>query len=223
MCGRVVQADAPVEVAELVGARQLGLDLKPRYNVAPTMPLAVVVEREGERVLTTFRWGLIPPWAREARIGQRLINARGETVAEKPAFRAAFRRQRCLVPVDAYYEWQRDGTTTVPYAIRRRDRRPLVLAGLWATWRDPANGQPVETCAVVTTAANATVGAVHERMPVVLPEAAWEAWLDPGFEDLGALQAMLGPCPAEWLDAYRVSPRVNAVRNDSPELLEPAR
>jgi putative SOS response-associated peptidase YedK len=142
-------------------------------------------------------------------------------VAEKPAFRAAFRRQRCLVPVDAYYEWQREGSTTVPYAIRRRDRGPLVLAGLWATWRDPATGQPVETCAVVTTAANATVGAVHDRMPVVLPEASWASWLDPGFADLVALQAMLGPCPAEGLEAYRVSPRVNAVRNDGPELLEP--
>ena len=221
MCGRVVQADAPVEVAELAGARHLVLDLEPRYNVAPTMPLAVVVEREGERVLTAMRWGLIPPWAREARIGQRLSNARGETVAEKPAFRAAFRRQRCLVPVDAFYEWQRDGSTKVPHAIRRRDGKPLVLAGLWATWRDPATGQPVETCTIVTTAANAAVEAIHDRMPVILSEGAWAAWLDPGFPDLAALQAMLGPCPAEGLEVYRVSPRVNAVRNDGPELLEP--
>ena len=221
MCGRVVEADAPIEFSEHVLARQLILEFEARYNIAPTMPLYLVAEIEGERVLTAMRWGLIPQWAKDPSIGQKLINARAETVAEKPAFRAAFRRQRCIVPVDAFYEWQRAGSAKIPHAIRRRDRKPLALAGLWSSWTDRATGATVDTCAIITTTANELMATIHDRMPAVLPEDTWEHWLDPSLDDVDALQAMLGPCPSDSLEAYRVSPRVNNTRNDGPDLLEP--
>lgn len=223
MCGRMTQYLSSEEIAALFGAEPLVSLAGGRYNVAPTQT-ALVVEEDGERrVIAAHRWGLIPPWADSAKIGSQMINARSETVAEKPSFRSAFKRQRCLVPVDGFYEWQKVGSTKVPHAIVRKDGQPLALAGLWSSWRDPATGEELRTFTVITTQANATMQPLHERMPVILPDDAWERWLDPTFTDIPALQALLRPAPDDLLNAYPVSRLVNDVRNDGPQLLLPLR
>lgn len=221
MCGRITQHLSSDEIAALFGAEPL-VDLPGgRYNVAPTQMVMVVREEEQRRVVVAQRWGLIPPWADSPRIGARLINARGETVAEKPSFRSAFKRQRCIVPAEAFYEWRRDGSGKVPHAVVRRDGQPLSLAGLWSSWRDPASGEELPTFTIVTTAANETIRPLHERMPVILPEAVWDTWLDPSFQDVPFLQALLRPAPDDVLRTYQVSPAVNNVRNDGPQLVLP--
>ena len=222
MCGRITQYLSSEEIAALFGAEPL-VDLPGgRFNVAPTQTVMVVVEDGERRVVTAHRWGLIPPWAESPQIGSRLINARGETVAEKPSFRTSFRRQRCLIPVDGFYEWKQEGAGKVPHAIVGCDGKPLALAGLWSSWRDPGTGEEIRSFTIVTTAANRQMRPIHERMPVILPEESWGLWLDPSFQDVGALQSLLQPYPDDQLRAYPVSRRVNDVRNDGSELLEPA-
>lgn len=221
MCGRMTQYLSSEEIAALFGAEPFGGPSGGRYNVAPTQT-ALVVEEDGERrVIAAHRWGLIPPWADSAKIGSQMINARAETVAEKPSFRSAFKRQRCIVPVDGFYEWQKVGTTKVPHAIVRKDGKPLALAGLWSSWRDPNTGEELRTFTVITTRANATMQPLHERMPVILPDEAWDRWLDPTCSDVPALQSLLRPAPDDLLHAYSVSRLVNDVRNDGPQLLLP--
>jgi putative SOS response-associated peptidase YedK len=172
----------------------------------------------GGRELALVRWGLIPAWAKEASIGGRLINARSETVAEKPAFRSAFRKRRCLVPADGFYEWRKreGGGPKQPMLVRRRDGAPFAFAGLWEHWRGPEG--EVQTCTILTTEANAVLAPIHDRMPVILDPAAYDRWLDParpGAEEL------LRPCSDGWLEAFPVSTRVNNVRNDVAELIAP--
>jgi putative SOS response-associated peptidase YedK len=171
--------------------------------------------------VTTYRWGLIPPWAAQPRIAGRTFNARSETVAVTPAFRAAFRRRRCLVPVDSFYEWRRENGVRQPYRILRADGLPLVLAGLWAGWRDPETGGIRRTFTIVTTSANERIAKLHDRMPVILPRGAWSTWLDPRPADPGELHALLVPSDDEPLDIYPVVGLVNNVRNDGPALVEP--
>lgn len=220
MCGRITQYLSPTELATLFDAETLADSTSARYNLAPTQ-MALVVEEDGERrVVVAQRWGLVPPWADSPKIGSQLINARAETVAEKPSFRSAFKRQRCIVPVNGFYEWQKVGATKVPHAIVRKDGQPLALAGLWSSWHDPQTGEEMRTFTIVTTEANATMRPLHERMPVVLPDDAWDTWLDPSFQDVGALKSLLRPAPDDLLRTYPVSRRVNDVRNDDPELLE---
>jgi putative SOS response-associated peptidase YedK len=220
MCGRLTQKLSAAEIAELFGAEARVDDAGEHYNLAPTQPVRAVVDRGGQRVVDTFRWGLIPGWADDPRIGSRMFNARAETVAEKPAFRSAFRRQRCIVPADFFYEWQTRRRTKQPYAIGRKDGRPLALAGLWAIWRGP-DEQTIPSCTVITTAANQLLAPLHDRMPVILPEEAWADWLDPQEQDPLRLQANLVPYPDDRLILYPVSPLVNNVREDGPRLLEP--
>src|SRR6478736_5044359 len=179
MCGRFTQQRPASELAEIFGAEPLVDDPGGHYNVAPTDDALVVVQRDERRGLTAYRWGLIPHWATEARVGAKMINARAETITSSPAFRDAFVRKRCLVPVDSFYEWKREGTVRQPYRIVRRDGRPLALAGLWAGWRDPAADAVVRTFTIVTTTPNDQLADLHDRMPVVLPDDAWERWLDP--------------------------------------------
>jgi putative SOS response-associated peptidase YedK len=224
MCGRFTQERATSELAEIFGAEDR-VDLPGgRFNVAPTDPAAVVVQREDHRAITAYRWGLIPHWSETAKTGNRMFNARAESIDRNPAFRYAFGKRRCLVPVDAFYEWRRDGEARLPYAVVRADRKPMALAGLWAGWKDPGTEEIIRSFTIVTTGPNDLMRPIHNRMPVVVPESAWDRWLDPTLTkpaDLAELHGLLVPAEDDMLDAYRVSPRVNSVRNDGPELVEP--
>jgi putative SOS response-associated peptidase YedK len=221
MCGRFTQQRPTSELAEIFDAENLADDPGGHFNVAPTDPAAVIVQRDDRRAVTTYRWGLIPHWAAEARIAGRTFNARSETVAETPAFRDAFRRRRCLVPVDSFYEWRRENGVRQPYRILRADGLSLVLAGLWAGWRDPDTGGVRRTFTILTTRANEAVSGLHDRMPVILPRPAWATWLNPRSVDTGELSALLGPSEDEPLEIYPVVGLVNNVRNQGPALVEP--
>jgi putative SOS response-associated peptidase YedK len=221
MCGRLTQQLSSEEIARLFDAKDEVHDAGGNYNVAPTQPIRAILERDDERVLTILRWGLVPPWADSLQIGARLINARGETLAEKPSFRTAFRRHRCLIPADSFYEWQTTPGGKTPYVIERQDGQPLAMAGLWSSWRAPTTSATIPTCTIVTTTANALVAPVHDRMPVILPTTDWDEWLDPANENVAALQSLLRPFPADQLTAYRVAALVNNVRNNGPELVQP--
>ena len=209
------------DLAEIFGAEPLVDEPGGRYNVAPTDEALVVVQRDERRALTSYRWGLIPHWAENARIASRTFNARAETVATAPVFRDSFRRKRCLVPVDGFYEWKREGSVRQPYRVFRADGRPLVLAGLWAGWRDPATDDVRRTFTIVTTAPNATLAELHDRMPVIVPDDAWDRWLDPRPAEPGELRALLEPDETVPLVIAAASRLVNDVRRDGPELLLP--
>jgi len=221
MCGRFSQQRPASELAEIFSAEPIADDPGPRYNVAPTDEALVVVQREDRRGVTSYRWGLIPHWADSAKVGSRMFNARAETLAGAPAFRDAFQRKRCLVPVECFYEWRREGAVRQPYTISRADGAPLVLAGLWDGWRDPATDVVRRSFTIVTSAPNEAMAAIHNRMPVILPEPDWDAWLDGRFADRGRLLAMLEPRDEPELAITAVSQLVNNVRNDGPELVVP--
>lgn len=227
MCGRFAQPRSAEELARIFHARPATDLAGERFNVAPTDEVAAVVEHHGERVVDAFRWGLVPFYAGSARDGARLINARAETVERSPAFRTAFARHRCIVPADAFYEWRprRDPETgravrSQPFAVRRSDGEPLALAGLWSSWRDPDTAARLYTCSILTTVPNELVARIHDRMPVVLDPGDWDAWLAEGTPP-ERLRSLLRPAPEERLHAYAVSPAVNNVRNEGPELLAP--
>jgi putative SOS response-associated peptidase YedK len=224
MCGRMAQQRPSSELAEIFEAEDRIEAPGGRFNLAPTDDAAVVVQREAQRAITAYRWGLIPHWSDSPKTGNRMFNARAEGIDRQPAFRYAFSKRRCLVPVDAYYEWQRAGSVRQPYAIVRPDGRPIALAGLWAGWKDEDTGEVIRSFAVITTAANEMMAAIHNRMPVMLPEDAWERWLDPARTagaGLAELHGLLVPSDEDWLERYPVSQRVNNVRNDGPDLVEP--
>ena len=218
MCGRFTQERPASDLAEIFGAEPLVDDPGARYNVAPTDEALVVVQRDERRAVTAYRWGLIPHWATDAKIGSRMINARAETITASPAFRDAFVRKRCIVPVESFYEWKRDGTIRQPYRIVRRDGEPLALAGLWAGWREPDTGAVRRTFSIVTTTPNEAVATLHDRMPVVLERETWDRWLDPRPADPSELMGLLAPSEAD-LEIYAVGRDVNDVRRDGPELI----
>ncbi len=222
MCGRytlTAPGEIVAEVFELVDVPPI----LPRYNVAPTQEAAVVrVTAPGApRTLAPLRWGLIPYWAKDRAIGNRLINARAESLVDKPAFRDSFRRQRCLVPADGFYEWKKlDAKTKQPYLIHRQDRRPFGLAGLWSSWRSPDAGR-IETFTIITTTPNGLMRPLHDRMPAILDPRDFAAWLDPANRDVAQLQALLAPAPeAGWLTTP-VSRAVNSAAHDAPDCIEP--
>jgi putative SOS response-associated peptidase YedK len=221
MCGRFSQQRPASELAEIFAAEPLADDPGPRFNVAPTDDALVVVQRADRRAITAYRWGLIPHWADAAKVGSRMFNARAETLTTSPAFRDAFQRKRCLVPVDGFYEWHREGTRRQPFAIARDDGRPLALAGLWSGWRDPAADRVVRTFTIITTRPNDQLAGLHDRMPVVVPDEAWGRWLDPAFPDPAELHGLFEPSDEIGLRIWPVSSLVNNVRNDGPELFEP--
>ncbi|MFO1189601.1 MAG: SOS response-associated peptidase [Alphaproteobacteria bacterium] len=220
MCGRY-SITTPVDALRRAFDIDERPNLAPRYNAAPTQSLPVVRRtRAGRHAIKLLRWGLVPSWAKEASIGARLINARAESVADKPAFRAAFRHRRCLVPADGFFEWQADPVSgrKQPFHIHAPDRGVFAFAGLWEEWRGPEGA--IETFAIITTDANRRLGAIHDRMPVVLDGAAYRAWLAP--DALAAdLQALLVPAPDDTLIATPVSTRVNRVANDDPACIAP--
>jgi len=225
MCGRFTQERPASELAEIFAAEPLADELGARYNVAPTDEASVIVQRDDRRAVTAYRWGLVPHWATDAKSASRMFNARAETITASPAFREAFRRRRCIVPVDSFYEWKREGTVRQPYRVSRDDGLPLALAGLWAGWRDPETEEVRRTFTIVTTTPNEAMADLHDRMPVMLDEAVWDRWLIDGRAgptvDEGELLAMLRPTDAVQLRIYPVNRYVNDVRRDGPELIEP--
>jgi putative SOS response-associated peptidase YedK len=193
----------------------------PAYNIAPTQPVATVVvaSPDASRELVWMHWGLIPSWAKDRRVGSRMINARAETVAQKPAYRTAFRRRRCLLLADGFYEWQRLDGKKLPYFIHLRDDRPFAFAGLWEHWQGPGE-ETLQSCALVTTEANELMRPIHDRMPVILPEGEYARWLDPSLDAPESLLPLLRPYPSEAMAAYRVSTYVNNPTHDSPLCVE---
>jgi putative SOS response-associated peptidase YedK len=221
MCGRYAQYSPAEAIADAFGAL-LEIDAEdPRYNAAPMQWLPVVRQRpNGDRVVQRLRWGLMPSWSKDESIGAKLINARGETVATKASFRAAFRQRRCIVPADGFYEWATRPDGKQPYYLHAPDGSLLALAGLWERWTRPDDGESIDSFAIVTTDANAVVGTLHNRMPVILAPAGVAAWLDRE-TPAEVLQGLLVPCPGERLAMHPVSRAVGSVRNDDPTLIAP--
>jgi putative SOS response-associated peptidase YedK len=224
MCGRFTLT---VDIADLQDAFPgvaLPDELPPRYNIAPTQPVAVIANN-GENMLEYYRWGLIPAWAKDPKIGNRMINARAETLAEKPAFRTAFKKRRCLIPTDGFYEWRADTQpgrkTKTPMYIRLKSGKPFAFAGLWEAWR-PEGAAPILTCTIITTTPNSLVEKIHDRMPVILPPEAYAQWLAQDDQAPDRLSKLLKPYPASAMTAYPVATLVNRPGVDSPELIQPA-
>lgn len=220
MCGRYTLTRWSEEVAGIVKA-STNLNLTPRYNIAPTQPVATILQPESssERELRFLHWGLIPSWAKDESMSARMINARAETVAEKPAFRSAFKRRRCLVLADGFYEWQTQGKKKQPFYFKLKDGEVFGFAGLWEHWEK--NGNVVESCTIITTNANNLMQSIHDRMPVILPAKDYEMWLDPDTAKIEKLQELLQPYSEEKMTAYPVSTIVNKPANDSAECVEP--
>ena len=222
MCGRYAFF-SPAEAVKRVFALDDVPALEPRYNVSPTQDVPTVrAGEEGARAFALLHWGLVPKWAKEKAIGNRMINARAETLAEKPSFRDAFRKRRCLVLADGWYEWQVAPGGKQPWFVRLKDARPFAFAGLWERWKDPASGAPLESCTIVTTDAAESIRKIHERMPVVLAEADQDRWLDTAFSDTDKLSDLLRPCDPKLLEAWKVGREVNAPKNQGPELIAEA-
>ncbi|MGI9666161.1 MAG: SOS response-associated peptidase [Acidimicrobiia bacterium] len=222
MCGRFVQVEKPEFYAEHFGAEFVRTEtLQTNYNVAPTEKVYAVAEHDGDRALTSFRWGLVPFWAKDKKIGSRSINARSETAATKPTFKSSFERRRCLIPADGFYEWQRKEAGKLPHYITSAEGTPLPLAGLWASWKDPETEEKLLTCTILTGKPNSLMEPIHDRMPIILPKDKWSAWLDPGFQDVDALSGLMHPLPSDQLKAYPVSTLVNKVANKTADLITP--
>jgi putative SOS response-associated peptidase YedK len=219
MCGRYTLATNTQKLAESFSGFEVPAELPPRYNVAPTQPIAVVANN-GQHKVEFFQWGLIPSWAKDPKIGNQLINARAETLGEKPSFKNAYKRRRCLVLADGFYEWKKedDGAKT-PMYIRLASGDPFAFAGLWEMWQTAEN--TILSCTIITTDPNDLMAQIHNRMPVILPPAAYEQWLDPAERRPDDLQGLLHPYPTELMTAYPVSKMVNSPKNDSPALIEP--
>jgi putative SOS response-associated peptidase YedK len=242
VCGRFVSSSSADQIGAYFGAEQPGTDLGQNYNVAPTNDVyAVVAGPDGTRRVEVFHWGLVPIWAKDIKIGSKMINARAETLADKSAFKPLLKAKRCIIPMDGFYEWKSLGGLDVPAGldtptarraqpakqpmfIHRSDDEPLAVAGLWSPWRDPRGGPDapwLHSTTVITTSANETLAPVHDRMPVILPASAWTEWLDPGNGDIDALRRLLVPAPNSLLTMHAVSTEVNRVANKGPELIEP--
>lgn len=222
MCGRFTQQRPTSELAQIFEAEDLADHPGGRFNVAPTTQAAVVVQHEERRAVVRYRWGLVPAWAKDPKAVKNTFNARAEGLTTSPMFRDAFRKRRCLVPVDGFYEWRREGTARHPMRILDPSGAPLVLAGLWASRRNDETGEPERSFTIVTTRPNGFMASIHDRMPVILTPDTWGVWLDPEPQDPGELAALLEPREDLELDAYEVVPLVNKVGNDGPDLWVPA-
>jgi putative SOS response-associated peptidase YedK len=217
MCGRYTLRTPVDTLAERFEIDDTPSSIAASYNVAPTQGVATVLVEDGKRKLEMLHWGLIPSWADDPSIGNRMINARAETVAEKPSFRKAFRNHRCLVLADGFYEWQKTANGKQPYYIRMEDDSPFAFAGLWESWK---NGSEVRSATIITTDANDVVAPIHNRMPVILHPEDYDLWLDPDFDEKEPLSTLLNPYPAEAMEAYPVSRRVNSPSNNEKSCIE---
>ena len=218
MCGRYTLTSSPEALRALFRYAEQP-NFPPRYNVAPTQPIPVVCLVNGERKFALMRWGLLPSWVKDPKAFSLIINARGENVIDKPAFRAAMKRRRCLVPADGFYEWKAGGTRKQPYFIHAKSDEPLAFAGLWETWTGP-NGEELDTVAIVTTDANRTLQPLHDRMPVIVAPDAFDLWLNADHVDAKTAAALIAPAPEDLLEAWPVSTDVNRVANDDAHLIE---
>ena len=221
MCGRFALRSSAPEVARILGLADEALALEARYNIAPSQPVAVCrTDSHGERRMTWMRWGLIPHWAKDERIGYRMINARAETVADKPAFAPYVRRRRCLIPADGYYEWRQLGPRKQPHFFHLHGHEPFCFAGLWARWYR-SDSEPVESCTIITTAPNALCAEFHDRMPVILATSAYHRWLDPASQAAEQILDVLTAYPAERMSCFPVGTLVNSPRNDEARCVTP--
>jgi putative SOS response-associated peptidase YedK len=220
MCGRYAQTTSQAALSALLGASATA-DFTPRYNISPTQTAPVVLSEGGERRLDLFRWGMVPSFAADEKALPLMFNARAETLAQKPSFRAALQRRRCLAPADGWYEWKALGRFKQPYLIRRVDRAPFMFAALWDVWRRP-DGSTMRSFTIVTVSANPELAPIHDRMPAVLPPEAWEAWLDTRVDGRSLALRGLHPTPIGAFVATPVSARINQAANDGPEVQEPA-
>src|ERR1041384_7394362 len=218
MCGRYAITTAPEAIRQLFGYLEQP-SFPPRYNVAPTQRWPIVRMAEGKRQLALVRWGLIPAWVKDPRTFSLVINARGESVLDKPALRHAMKYRRCLFPADGFYEWNRSGERTQPCFVRLKSGQPMAFAGLWESWRG-ANGEEMESAAIVTTTASRSIAHIHDRMPVIVPPEAFDFWLDPKV-DAQTAAAVIQPAKDDTIEHYEVSRAVNRFENDWPKLVEP--
>lgn len=234
MCGRYIQVSSPTLLTEHFGVDEIAISESPEadYNVAPRQEVLTIVQRGlntpgaaadgGTRVLQQMRWGLVPSWAKDEKIGDRLINARAESLTEKSAFKTAFRKRRCIIPADGFYEWRRIAgkKQKQPMFVHRRDGEPIAFAGLWEVWREAAESPWLLSCTIVTTRANSVMEPIHDRMPVMLPEGTWDTWLDVRVTEPATLDPLLAPAPDAEIELWPVSPMVNSARNNGPELVD---
>lgn len=224
MCGRYTLTRRQAEIMERFAIETFLCaeeELKPRFNIAPSQMVPVIITQDGKRVLANLKWGLIPFWAKDLGSVKAVINARCETVAEKPFFRQALQKRRCLIPADGFYEWRRHNKQKIPMYIHIPDRSLFAFAGLWEEWTSP-EGEVLRTCTIITTAANEKMSAVHDRMPVIVQPQDEGIWLDPDLKDLAKLQAIMQPFPNDRIDMHQVSPKVNSAKDDLPEMVEQA-
>jgi putative SOS response-associated peptidase YedK len=218
MCGRFVLHTPPESLAEYFDIDAIP-DLAASYNIAPSQPVAAVRVPEQHREMVMLRWGLLPSWAKAAKTNYSMINARAETVAEKPAYRTAFRQRRCLIPADGFYEWKRTADGKQPYYIRMREDRVFAFAGLWERWIGP--DEKIDSCSIIVTEANDTIRPVHDRMPAIIRPADFDRWLDPECRDAGAMKALLQPWPANEMTTCPVSKAVNSPVNNDAHCIAP--
>lgn len=223
MCGRYRLSRRKQLIEEYFDSTSSDDDWTPRYNIAPTQSVPVIRQKpmHPEREMSMMRWGLIPSWAKDASGGARMINARSETAATKPAFSDPLRLRRCLIPADGFYEWQRNGKSRQPFCFEVNDGSLFAFAGIWDQWRE-SNGKTIETCSILTTTANILTASIHDRMPVILSPESYDLWLDPGMKNVEAVSELLKPLDAKLMRLHPVSPRVNSVLNDDAECSTPA-
>ena len=230
MCGRFTFASDAETLTQTFFDFEIPMNLSPRYNISPTQDVAVIAntptdteKRSGTGQVEFFHWGLIPSWARDPKIGNRMINARSETLAEKPSFRNAYKHRRCLILADGYYEWKKipGDRLKQPVYIRLKSQKPFALAGLWETWQTENMDEPIHSCTIITCPPNALMAEIHHRMPVILPQDAYAEWLAPDEQSANTLQPLLVPYSDEEMEAYPVSRYVNRPTNDSPECIAP--
>ncbi len=225
MCGRfTLKTDPETLTGTFPGFTTPAADeMRPRYNIAPSQPVAVV-PNNGENNVEFFQWGLIPSWAKDPKIGNRMINARAETLAEKPSFRTPYKRRRCLILTDGFYEWKAEpgSKTKTPFYIRLKSEKPFAFAGLWEAWSPNIDDDPLLSCTIITTSPNALMQPIHRRMPVILEPNAYDQWLDPSDQSPKQLDGLLQPYPAMEMEAYPVSRLVNRPSNDSSDCIAPA-
>ena len=220
MCGRYSLTSEAERINARFIARSTPSTQPARYNIAPTQEVWALVHTDGPKIVA-LRWGLIPSWAKDKANGNRMINARSEGIAEKPSFRRALRKRRCLVLADGFYEWKKEGKSKVPHYIRLKSGEPFGFAGLWETWSAPS-GERIQSCTIITTTPNALIAEIHNRMPVILPRNVEAQWLDPDIEDPQKVLPLLSPYPEDEIEAYAVSTVVNSPRNDVATCIEPA-
>lgn len=218
MCGRFSLIEE-IQTLQKIFQFEFTSEFQPRYNIAPSQMILAVVSERNKRIGKYMKWGFIPYWAKDEKMAYKLINARGETIDTKNTFRNAFRKRRCLILADGYYEWKQTEHGKKPIRFIRKDQKPFAFAGLWEVWTK--ENKPITTCTIITTESNELTKDVHHRMPVILHEHAYDFWLDPKNEQTNDLKQLLRPYPAEWMEKYEVSPLVNSPKNDDPSLIEP--